>query len=63
MNYKYRCAECKATGWARGYFEPDTNAGGINDDELLDACEHTMGGGDYEIIDHEYEPRMEDDVL
>lgn len=66
MRYKYQCKvpTCKATGWAGGYYEPDTNAGGINDnDPMEDACEHIKAGGDYSLIDQEEEdPYDLDDV-
>lgn len=56
MRYQYKCKVCCATGWARGYYEPDTNAGGIcEDDPMEDACEHIKAGGDYDLIDQEYE--------
>jgi len=37
------------------------NAGGIcEDDPMEDACDHIKAGGDYELIDSEYEYAEED---
>lgn len=55
MHYKIKCKSCGATQWARGFYEPDTNAAGIYDSESLDACEHLTQGGGYDIVDEEYE--------
>lgn len=56
MRFKYRCTQCGATGWAKGWEEPDVNAAGINDDDPMeDACEHIRAGGNYELVDREYD--------
>ena len=58
LRYKYKCKEpgCECTGWARGWDEPDVNAGGIcEDDPMEDACEHIRNGGDYDLVDSEYD--------
>jgi hypothetical protein len=56
MRHKYKCTICGATGWARGWSEDDINAAGLDDnDPLEDACEHINAGGDYTLIDTEYD--------
>lgn len=61
MIYKCKCKVCGATCWARGWDEPDTNSGGVNDDETFDdGCEHLQAGGDYDIVDSEYDSGDDD---
>lgn len=56
MNFLLRCNACKAECWAAGVEDPDTNAVEIKEtDSLEDACDHLKDGGDYTIIDQEYE--------
>lgn len=56
MRLKYKCSVCGATGWSRGWSEDDTNAAGIDEnDPMEDACQHIKNGGDYELVDLEYE--------
>jgi hypothetical protein len=63
VRFKYKCNVCGATGWARGWSEPDVNAAGLCDDNPMeDACEHIKAGGDYELVDQEYE-EYEDNVI
>ena len=57
LKFLIRCPECKTSFWAPGWFEPDTNAAGINDHIPLpdEACDCIRDGGDYQIIDEEYD--------
>ncbi len=56
LMFKYQCTKCAATGWAKGWEEFDTNAAGLDDnDPLEDACEHIRAGGDYSLIDQDYQ--------
>lgn len=56
MRHQIKCPVCGATCWTRGWEEPDDIAAGLCDSNLLaDACEHIQAGGDYSIIDTEYE--------
>ncbi len=61
MKYLIKCVICGETQWARGWEEPDVNAGGVLDSEPLDqGCDHVKNGGDYEIIDSTYDFNEED---
>jgi hypothetical protein len=51
-----KCNECGATCWTSGYVEPDTNAVVLNEnDSYEDGCEHLKNGGEFVIIDEEYD--------
>jgi hypothetical protein len=57
MNFKLKCAVCGETFWVCGSDEPDTGVVNLSEREEAwrDACEHVKDGGDYEIVDHEYD--------
>ena len=51
MNFEVCCPICNATGWVRGYDEPDTNVAVLYDSDtrLGEICDHILHSGDYDM--------------